>query len=176
MPNVDLSRVPEYYHKYINLVSDRELEEAFAFYPPAFINFLQTIPVEKWDFRYAEGKWSIKEMVQHIIDTERIFSYRALCFARKDQTSLPGFDEKEYANNSNAGRRSMKDLIDELQAVQTSTAFLFRSFDPGMLEEEGTANGNPIYVKGIGYIIQGHIKHHENILKERYLQEKTISL
>jgi hypothetical protein len=176
MTKVDLSRVPAYYHKYINLVSDQELDEAFTHYPAEFISFLQSIPQEKWDFSYAEGKWSIKEMVQHIIDTERIFCYRALCFARQDQTPLPGFEEKDYALNSKAGLRSKEALIEELKSVQNSTALLFRSFDQAMLNEEGTANGNPVYVKGIGYIILGHIKHHESILKERYLQEKTISL
>lgn len=176
MSKVELSRVPEYYHKYINLVATRELDEAFAHYPTEFINFLLTIPADKWDFRYAEGKWSIKEMVQHIIDTERIFCYRALCFARKDQTSLPGFDENYYASNSMAGLRTKEDLVEELKAVQYATALLFRSFTPTMLNETGTANGNPVYVKGIGFIILGHIQHHQNILKERYLQEKTISL
>jgi len=176
MAKVDLSRVPEFYHKYINQVSDKELSEALEHYPAEFIQFLNAIPPAKWDFRYSPGKWSIKEMVQHIIDAERIFCYRALCFARKDQTRLPGFEENDYALNSMAGLRTKEDLVEELKAVQSSTALLFRSFDPTMLNETGTANGNPVYVKGIGFIILGHMQHHKSILKERYLQEKTISL
>ena len=176
MANVDLSRVPQYYHKYINLVSSKELQNGFDQYPSEFINFLQSIPEEKWDFRYQEDKWSIKEMVQHIMDTERIFCYRALCFARKDKTPLPGFDENEYARNAMADVRSKDELVSELVTIQSSTALLFKSFTEVMLNEEGVANGNSVYVKGIGFIILGHSQHHKGILIERYLKEKTISL
>jgi len=175
MATVDLSRVPQYYHKYIALASNMELQNAFDHYPSEFIDFLQSIPQEKWDFRYQEDKWSIKEMVQHIMDTERIFCYRALCFARKDKTPLPGFDENEYARNAMADARSKDDLISELVTIQSSTALLFKSFTEEMLNSEGVANGNSVYVKGIGFIILGHSQHHKKILIERYLQEKTIS-
>ena len=133
---------------------------------------LKNIPDEKWDYRYAEGKWTIKELVQHIIDAERIFCYRALNFARKDRSELPGFDENEFAAVSKADKRSKQDLLDELATVQKSSMQLFASFDDEQLNESGKANGNSIYVNGIGFIIVGHTMHHLNILKERYLQKK----
>jgi len=170
MPNVDLTRVPPFYHNYIKQVRQQELEEAFNYHPEELLLFLKSIPAEKWDYRYAEGKWSIKEVVQHIIDAERIFCYRALRFARKDATPLPGFEENDYAANSDAGRRTKDDLISELQAVQQSSARLFKSFTKEQLENSGTANNNSIYVKAIGFIILGHGAHHQNILVERYLQ------
>src|SRR5690349_21721938 len=113
MPKPNLAEVPAYYHNYVNKVQTEDLKEAFQQHLEA-ISFLKNIPPEKWSYRYAEGKWSIKELVQHIIDGERIFSYRALCFARKDQTPLPSFDENNYAANSKADSRNAADLIDEL--------------------------------------------------------------
>lgn len=169
MANVDLSRVPEYYHKYINLVSDEDLSTAFEKHQKDLVSFLKDIPKKKWDYRYAEGKWSIKEVVQHITDTERVFAYRALCFARKDQTPLPSFDENVFAANSKASQRSKKDLIKELKAVQESSAQLFDSFDEEQLDQSGIASGKSTYVKGIGYILLGHAVHHKKILEEKYL-------
>lgn len=176
MQNVDLSRVPEFFHTYIKHVSENDLAKAFQTHQVEFISFLNGIPAENWDYRYAEGKWSIAEVVQHVIDAERIFCYRALCIARKDKTSFPGFEEDEYAKASKADRRTKSDLIDELAVVQKSSARLFASFDEEMLEESGTSNGRSIYVRAIGNIIIGHTLHHKKMLSERYLQEKTIPL
>jgi uncharacterized damage-inducible protein DinB len=170
MANVDLSRVPEYYHKYINLAIDDDIQTAFKKHQTELVSFLKDIPKKKWNHRYAEGKWSIKEVVQHIIDAERVFAYRALCFARKDQTPLPGFDENIFAVNSKADERSKKDLIKELKTVQDSSTLLFNSFDEEQLEQPGVASGKPTYVKGIAYILLGHALHHKKILEERYLK------
>jgi uncharacterized damage-inducible protein DinB len=169
MPKPDLSRIPQYYHNYINQVQGDNIPSIFTQHQQEPLAFLNTIPNEKWDYAYAEGKWSIKEMVQHIIDAERIFCYRALCFARKDKTSLPGFDENTYAQYSKANNRTKEDLLAELSIVQKGAATLFASFDEEQLNATGTANGKPIYVLGIGFIIVGHTLHHLNILKERYL-------
>jgi uncharacterized damage-inducible protein DinB len=130
--------------------------------------FFKNIPEEKAPYRYAEGKWSVKEMLQHIIDTERIFGYRALSIARKDTTPLPGFDENTYANASKAGERSLAGLIEELKAVRTSTDLLLKSFTEDDLQQTGITNGHPNTVNAIGYIIFGHILHHKKILEERY--------
>ena len=135
------------------------------------ISVLENIDVEKWDDRYEEGKWSIKEVVQHVIDAERIFCYRALCFARKETRELPGFDENLYANASKAEKRNKEDLIDELAIVQKSSVALFESFDEEQLSFSGIANGKSVYVEGIGYIIIGHTLHHKKILLERYLNK-----
>ena len=170
MANVDLSRVPEYYHKYINLVINDDLQAAFEKHQTELVSFLKEIPKKKWNYRYAEGKWSIKEVVQHIIDSERVFIYRALSFARKDQTPLPGFDENIFATNSKADDRSKKDLLKELKTVQQSSAQLFNSFDEEQLNQPGIANEKPTYVKGLAYIVAGHALHHKNVLEERYLK------
>jgi uncharacterized damage-inducible protein DinB len=169
MSNVDLSRVFEYYHKYINLAIDDDLKTAFDKHQTELVSFLKEISKKKWNYRYADGKWSVKEVVQHIIDAERVFAYRALCFARKDQTPLPSFDENLFAINSKADTRTKKDLIKELKTVQESSAQLFNSLDEEQLEQPGTASGKPTYVKAIGYILVGHALHHKKILEERYL-------
>jgi uncharacterized damage-inducible protein DinB len=166
---VDLNRVPPFYHNYIRQVKAADLKQAFEQYLPQVLHFLGAIDEAKWDYRYAEDKWSIREMVQHIIDAERIFSYRALCMARQDRTSLPGFDENEYVIHSKAGKRSREDLLAELESVQSSTTKLFASFDEEQLESEGIANGNSIYVRAIGFITIGHALHHVEVLRERYL-------
>lgn len=170
MTNVDLSRVSEYYHQYINLAIDDDLPTAFKKHQAELVSFLKNIPKKKWNYRYAEGKWTVKEVVQHIIDAERVFAYRALCFARKDQTPLPAFDETVFAANSKADKRSKKDLLKELKTVQESSAQLFNSFDEEQLDQSGIASGKSNYVKGIAYILVGHVLHHKKILKERYLK------
>jgi hypothetical protein len=126
------------------------------------------IPAEKVNYAYAEGKWTIKQMLQHVIDTERIFAYRALAIARKEPASLLGFDENEYAKNGTAAHRNWKDMLIEWRVVRQSTNLLFASFTEEQLKLTGTANGNPISVNAIGFILFGHALHHLHILKERY--------
>jgi uncharacterized damage-inducible protein DinB len=172
MSNVDFSRVPEFYHGYITLAMKDDLPKAFEKHQTELIFFLKDIPKKKWDYRYAEGKWSIREVVQHIIDAERVFAYRALCFARKDPMPLPPFDENIFAANSKADNRSKKDLLKELKIVQQSSAQLFNSFDEEQLDQPGTSSGKSTYVKGIAYIVLGHALHHKKILEERYLNQK----
>jgi len=173
MKRPDLIIVPSFYHQYINLVPDgQELDGLLELNKMLMGDFLAAIPEQKWGFRYAEGKWSIKEMVQHLIDAERIFAYRALCIARGETASLPGFDENTYAAASNADTRTKASLTEELQAVQSATALLFRSFTEDQLERTGTANNKPIQVRTIGFIAVGHMLHHKNILQERYLHEQ----
>jgi len=165
----DLNKVPSYFHNYINQVEENSLDQAFRKQGSSMIRFFESIPESKVDYRYAEGKWSIREMLQHIVDAERVFSYRALCFARKDSTPLPGFDENIYAENSKAEKRDWNELIDELRVVRHGTELLFDSFDEEQLAAEGNASGKQNYVLGIGFIIVGHVTHHVKILKERYL-------
>lgn len=170
MAKPDLATIPAIYHKYVNLVEEDTAAGALEKSTATTRNFFVSIPEEKWDYRYAEGKWSIKELVQHMIDTERIFSYRALCFARGEKQSLPGFDENVYAASSSAGRRMKDELIEEFDAVRKATEILFRSFDEDQLGKTGHANNNPVSVNGIGFITAGHVLHHLNVLRERYLQ------
>jgi uncharacterized damage-inducible protein DinB len=169
MKRPDLARVPQFYHKYINLVPGDDLNALLQENKRVIGDFLAAIPEEKWSFRYAEGKWSIRELVQHLIDSERIFAYRALCIARGETASLPGFDENNYAALSNADARNKKSLLQELYTVQSATALLFQSFDEEQLERTGTANNKPMQVRTIGFIAVGHMLHHKNVLQERYL-------
>ncbi len=169
MPRPDLNRVPEWYHRYINQVPENDLAKAIQLQTTNFCSFLESLPIGKRDYRYADGKWTIKEVLQHIIDAERVFAYRALCFARKDNTPLPGFDENSYADHSKASGREWNEMVEEFKVVRQSTAFLFNSFDTDQLETTGVASGKPVYVLAIGFIIVGHINHHVAVIKERYL-------
>jgi hypothetical protein len=166
----DLSRVGSSFHNYINQVPEDDLMDAFEKQSASFIRFLETIPPEKFDFRYAEGKWTIKEVLQHIIDAERVFCYRALRFARKDSTPLPGFDENLFAANSKADKRNWDKLVEEFKVVRRSSELLFQSFDNEQLECNGVStSNNPNYVLALGFIIVGHAVHHQKITRERYL-------
>ncbi|HRZ30790.1 MAG TPA: DinB family protein [Flavobacterium sp.] len=159
-----------FYKPYIEALGEvvlmNELELSLSF----FIDFLKTIPSEKHEFRYAEGKWTIKDIVQHLIDAERIFAYRALRIARKDKTPLPGFEENEYVETAFANKRVMNDLIEEFITVREATISLFKTFTEEQLLQMGTASEKPVSVRAIGFITLGHQKHHEKIIKERYLK------
>ncbi len=169
MPKPISGTYPPYFETYIKLVGEEELILAFREQHTLIDDFFSAIPPEKADHAYAPGKWTLKELLQHIIDTERIFNYRALAFARHEKTSLPGFDENEYAAHSKAVVRQWQTLCEELKAVRKSTLFLFESFDEETLLISGTANENLITVKALGYAIVGHIYHHKRIIEERYL-------
>jgi uncharacterized damage-inducible protein DinB len=175
MAALDLTRVPVYYHKYIAKVEETDLTKAFISHGKELVAVLKEMPAEKWDYRYAPGKWSIKELVQHLIDAERIFAYRALTFARKDKTALPGFEENDYVANSEAGRRTPESLLNEIQLVQQSTAAMFNSFSEEQLEQAGKANDNSVYVRALGFIIMGHTVHHLRVMEERYLQDSLVA-
>ena len=133
------------------------------------IRFFESIPKDKHAYKYAEGKWDIKEIINHLIDTERIFNYRALCISRQDKTTLNGFDENDYAANSNASNRDMTDLIEEFKLVRQATVALFKSFTNDMLVSFGTAGTGNVSVRATGFIIAGHETHHLSFYKERYL-------
>ena len=169
MPHPDLSRVPQFYHNYISLVKEDNLMKAFKTNTNSFISFLESIPAEKHDYRYADEKWSIKEIIQHLVDAERVFSYRALRFGRKDPTHLPGFNENLFARHAKADKRNWNDLVEEFKAVRKSTELLFASFDNEQLDAEGISNDASVYVMGIGFICVGHCYHHQKIIQERYL-------
>lgn len=169
MPKPDLNRVPSFYHNYIAQVEQENLMDAFNSHQKEFVQLLETLPANKWNYKYAEDKWTIKELVQHVIDAERIFCYRTLCLARNESVSLPGFDENNYAAASKAAQRNPEELIAELKIIQQSSALLFSSFDEEQLNATGIANNSSIYVSAIGFIIVGHALHHLKILKERYI-------
>lgn len=169
MPRPDLSRVAPYFERYISQVEEDDLLPALRRQALTFSSFLESIPEEKRNHRYAVDKWTIKEVLQHLIDTERVFAYRALCFSRKESQPLPGFDENLYADHSGAAQRNWDDLVEEFKVVRRSTDLLFSSFSEEQMNSGGIASGNPNYVLGCGFIIVGHIHHHLKILRERYL-------
>ncbi len=157
------------YAPYIVALHDGDLIEELEISLHDFIRFVREIPMGKHDYRYAEGKWTIKEIIQHLIDAERVFSYRALRFARRDRTPLPGFEEDDYAAAVNAGARHLQSLLTELSIVRESTLALFRSFDQESMLARGNASGKEISVRAIGFVIIGHMRHHRKVFAERYL-------
>lgn len=132
--------------------------------------FIQSLSDEQLNYRYAPGKWSIKEIINHLTDGERVFAYRAMRISRKDQTDLPGFDENLYVPNAKASTRTIASLLSEFSVVRRASIELFKNFDDEMLAQTGTANKNPVSVRALGFIIAGHELHHMNVIKERYLK------
>ena len=160
---------PEYFGRYINQVDEEDLTEGFKIQFSKIDKFLRSIDEEKANYAYAPGKWTLRELLQHVIDAERIFDYRALCFARNETLSLPSFDENLYADNSNANARIWKNLSDEFINVRRSTQDLFKSFSDEMLQQKGIANNNSTSVLSLGFIILGHVQHHIKVVEEKYL-------
>lgn len=159
-----------FYATYINQVSEEyTLQEELEISLHRLIKFVQNIPMDKFDYRYAEDKWTIKDILQHLIDAERIFAYRTLRFVRNDKTDLPGFEENDYVNAANANDRNIMSLLTELSAVRHSTLLLFKTFSEEELVRQGTANKNLISVRALGFVIIGHQNHHQRVFQERYL-------
>ncbi|MBK7763033.1 MAG: DinB family protein [Bacteroidetes bacterium] len=159
-----------YFEQYIKEVSDDA--DILAWLEDIIMDteeIILALPKSKHEYRYAEGKWTIKEILQHLIDTERIMCYRAMCIARGDQASLPGFEEDDYAAKSFANKRTVDALLDEFDMVRNCTIALFKSFDTSVLETIGTANGKQISVRALAYIIAGHELHHMKVIQERYV-------
>jgi uncharacterized damage-inducible protein DinB len=136
-----------------------------------FTQFLQNIPRELEHFEYAEGKWTVKEVIGHILDTERIMAYRALRFARNDTKALAGFEEDAYVAQARSNERSMESLIDEFHAVRKSNIIMFAHFNSQERQRKGIASERLVSVNGLQYIIAGHLEHHRVILQERYLKD-----
>ena len=174
MPASLISRPAEdeyapYYGRYISRVPDGDLYSMLSSQLTDTLALIGAIPEPRGTHRYAEGKWSIKEVMGHLIDTERIMSYRALRFARADQTPLPGFEQNDYVPPGGFDRRTLQDLSEEFAAVRQATLHLLRHLDPAALTRSGTASGNHVTVRALAYIIAGHELHHVEILKTKYL-------
>ncbi|MFT3746703.1 MAG: DinB family protein [Agriterribacter sp.] len=130
--------------------------------------FLHAIPLEKADYAYAEGKWTVKQILQHCIDTEKVFAYRAMCIARGEQQPLPGFDQDQYADNVDVSKRPLEGLKEELLLTRTASVLLFENLRDEDLNKRGTASNHPVTVLSYGYIVIGHWRHHEKIFREKY--------
>lgn len=163
-----LSEVPDFYKNYIHALPEENLLKLLRHIQESY-NLLGRLSDKDAEYRYESEKWSIKELTVHLIDTERIFANRALRFARKDFTELPGFDQDKYAEASGADKRAWSNILNEYDSVRSSTLYLFESFSTEQLNARGKANEVEFSVNTIGYIIVGHQKHHLNIIHERYL-------
>ncbi len=161
--------LPGFFNRYIDLAPDIDIIDALT----QAASFTALLPLETaealGDRIYAPGKWTVRDIIQHLIDTERIMAYRAMRFARSDQTALPGFDENLFGEMARANRRSLSDLYNEYALNRQSTLALFRSFDGAMLLQTGICFNQTLSVLALGYVLVGHPIHHANILRERYL-------
>ena len=159
----------EYFAAYISKVPDGDVRTLLAQQLPDTIAYIKSRG-DAWAMsRYAPGKWSVKEVINHVADAERVFSYRAMRIARGDQTALPGFDENAWVPMTNADARALSSLLDELSAVRAATIALFNSFDDAAWKRIGNASGKPVSARAIAYIACGHERHHLAVLKERYV-------
>jgi uncharacterized damage-inducible protein DinB len=160
----------EYFQKYIDLVPEGNYIQVLQNNTTSTISFFNDIPTEKHECRYAEGKWSIKEVLLHLTDTERIFSYRALVALRGDSESLlPSMDENLFAANADVSTRTMQDLLEEFNAIRTATRKLYENINDAQSIRTANASGFHTSVRALGYMIIGHVIHHMNITQERYL-------
>ncbi|MEM9076214.1 MAG: DinB family protein [Bacteroidota bacterium] len=158
-----------YYAHYIGLSGDGSILEKLDAGTTVFQDFVLAIPDSKMHFAYAEGKWTISELLMHLIDSERVFQHRAFRFARNDKTPLPGFEQDDYVLESIARERSKESIINEFLGVRSSTLQLFNSFKEDIMRRMGTASGSQMSVRALGHVICGHQVHHLKILQERYL-------
>ena len=157
-----------YYERYITLVPDGSLVDTLVDQHRDTIRMLREVSDDRGLYAYAPGKWTIKEVIGHLSDAERVFSYRALRFARGDGQPLAGFDENAYAPAGRFNERPIGDLVDEFQAIRAATVHLFRYLNDEELARRGIANNNPISVRALGFVIAGHERHHAKLLRERY--------
>ena len=160
---------PPYFEGYVALVPDGAVREILSRQIADTLALLSGIDEARGDYRYAPDKWSIKEVVGHVLDAERVFQYRALCFARGDRQSLPGFDQDEYMRHANFGAYALSDLADELAQVRRTTVALLRGLDAAAWLRRGIANNSEASVRAIAYIIAGHELHHVRVLRMKYL-------
>jgi uncharacterized damage-inducible protein DinB len=165
-----IAQVAPYYHRYINLVKGTDAIAQLKTSLTENFSFLSKIPEDKSLFSYENGKWTIKQVIGHITDSERIFAYRALRIARNDQTNLPGFEQDDYVAAANFNEIKWMDLLHHYRSMRESNIALFSSFDEVALSREGMANNAPTNVKALIFITAGHEIHHMNVLKERYLK------
>ncbi|HEY6403551.1 MAG TPA: DinB family protein [Blastocatellia bacterium] len=169
MNKPDSTEYAPYFEKYISLVPGGEIVVTLDKQIEGALSLIRGLSEQQGELRYAPGKWSVREVIGHMIDTERIFAYRAMRFARNDATPLPGFDENTFVANGAFGARALADLADEFEYTRKSNVYLFKNLDAEASLRRGVSNNNEISVRAIAYIIAGHELHHAEILRTRYL-------
>lgn len=163
-----LDDVPKYFERYVELVNEDDMLDAMENSWNELIEWVETIDDDKDHFAYAEGKWTVNQVLMHVLDTERIFQYRSLCLARGEANDLPGFDHDTYTENSNAESRTMESILQEFDIVRQSSVSLFSTFTKENLICKGIANGLTVQPVLYGFLVSGHLRHHLSVLKERY--------
>jgi hypothetical protein len=163
------SEYAPYYEKYISRVPDGDIVGTLGKQLEETLALIHGIPESRGDFRYAEGKWSIKELLGHVIDSERVFAYRALRFGRGDTTPLSGFEQDDFVRGADFNKRSLSDLAEEFEHVRRSTILLLANLDASAWDRRGAANDNEVSVRGLAFIVAGHERHHVEVLRTRYL-------
>lgn len=159
-----------YYGAYINLVGNNiTLLEGLKQGQKQTINFIESIAEDKMSFAYAEDKWTIKEVIQHLIDCERVFAFRAFCISRNDKAEFPGFDQDDYVFSSEANKKTKSDLLNEYNTQRMATIAMFESLNASMLKRVGTASNSVLSARAAGFITIGHDQHHCNVIQEKYL-------
>jgi hypothetical protein len=166
---VPTEHAPEF-SNYVALVGEGDIIQTLERQIENSLSLLRTIPSDKANFRYAPDKWSVKELLGHLIDSERIFSYRALCFARNDQTPLPGYEQNDYVRGADFDSRNLADMVEEFATVRRATIQLFQPLNEREWLRRGKANENDVSVRALAFIIAGHELHHMEVLRSRYLQ------
>ncbi len=159
----------EYYSTYIDKVPDGDIVDMLRRQTTEVVGFLRSIPEDKLDHAYAPGKWTIRQLVGHLADGERVFQYRAFRFSRADSTPVPGFDENLYVENAPFPNVSMPDLIAEFEDLRRASIHLFGNMTEDAMSRRGSANGDEISVRAIAFILVGHVTHHVDVLRSKYL-------
>lgn len=157
-----------YFDRYISLVTEEDVLGLIERQIGEVRSLLGPLSAERSRYRYAEGKWSVRALVDHLIDAERLFGYRAFCVARGETQSLPGFDQDDFAAASNADQVELRDLLDEWEGVRRSNLAILRRVGDGGWTRVGTADGGPISTRALAFILAGHIRHHQRVLAEKY--------
>ncbi|WP_162053090.1 DinB family protein [Pontibacter pamirensis] len=167
-----IEEYPDYYQQYMDLLPEGDILYILEKQGSDLRYMFRKISDERAEEAYAEGKWTMKEVLQHLIDSDRIFGYRALCISRGEEATLPGWDEGKYAYNSLANIRPLESLLDEYELTRRSNMAMFRSFTFEMMNNRGVANGREISLRGLIHVIAAHELHHMHILQTRYLKRK----
>lgn len=163
-----INKVPSFYQRYVESVENENIVENLEAGRLDLLSLYESISEQSANYAYAPDKWTIKQILMHLIDTERVMSYRAMRFARKDETALPSFDQDVFVNNTNPDLYKIEDLVAEYKAVRQSTILLFKNMPEANLLYSGTASGHTISVLTLAFIIAGHEKHHLAVIRERY--------
>ena len=168
MNKSDINPMPAFFDRYINIIDDTDIFEAFEKYAPDKIYSETEKLLALGDQVYAPGKWTVKDIIQHVIDNERIMGYRAMRFSRNDKTVLPGYDEELFGANTNATSLTLPELLEEFKLIRASTIALFKGMSDEMILRSGVAFKSEISALALGFVILGHPVHHMNVIRERY--------